>query len=103
MKESTRNYLYITMLIVTLFSLIFSFSAWHIARYAAIPVYNQQQIAEQQLQEQQLLKDQIVYITKHGEKYHKKTCRYLNNSIITTLLYDAKINGYQPCSECMGG
>lgn len=98
MKESTRNYMYIAMLILTLFSLAFSFCAWNMVRY--VPVYQQQQLQEQQ--EQQLLKDQIVYITKNGEKYHRKTCRYLDNSIITTTLFDAKLNGYQPCSECIG-
>ena len=87
MKESTRNYMYIAMLILTLFSLAFSFCAWNML---------------QEQQEQQLLKDQIVYITKNGEKYHRKTCRYLDNSIITTTLFDAKLNGYQPCSECIG-
>lgn len=41
-----------------------------------------------------------VYITEHGEKYHKATCRYLTDSKIAIDIYDAIAEGYEPCSVC---
>lgn len=41
-----------------------------------------------------------VYITEHGEKYHKTTCRYLTDSKIAIDIYDAIAEGYEPCSVC---
>src|SRR5690606_12136816 len=43
---------------------------------------------------------QKVYITKTGEKYHRKDCRYLRYSSIEIELKEAKKNGYTPCSVC---
>jgi len=45
-------------------------------------------------------KEQTVYITKTGKKYHTASCRYLSKSKITISLKDAKSNGYTPCSVC---
>jgi hypothetical protein len=44
--------------------------------------------------------DILVYITKTGNKYHKKVCTYLRQSKIPISLGDAKVNGYTPCSKC---
>lgn len=41
-----------------------------------------------------------VYITEHGEKYHKTSCRYLSDSKIAIDIYDAIAEGYEPCSVC---
>lgn len=41
-----------------------------------------------------------VYITEHGEKYHKATCRYLADSKIAIDIYEAITEGYEPCSIC---
>ena len=41
-----------------------------------------------------------VYITQTGEKYHKRSCRYLNQSCTPIPLNKAKRNGYDPCSVC---
>jgi len=51
-------------------------------------------------QQQPQTKEQIVYITKTGKKYHRAGCRYLSQSKISTTLKDAKANGYTACSVC---
>jgi competence protein ComEC len=51
-------------------------------------------------QKQQQPKEQTVYITKTGKKYHTATCRYLSRSKIPVSLKDAKANGYSACSVC---
>lgn len=51
-------------------------------------------------QQQPQTKEQTVYITRTGKKYHTATCRYLSRSKIATSLKDAKANGYTPCSVC---
>jgi len=60
-------------------------------------VLSQQRPAPQQ---EQQAKEQTVYITKTGKKYHQGTCRYLSQSKISTSLKDAKANGYTACSVC---
>jgi hypothetical protein len=45
-------------------------------------------------------KEQTVYVTKTGKKYHRDGCRYLRSSRIPVVLKDAKANGYTPCSVC---
>jgi len=42
----------------------------------------------------------IVYITRTGEKYHRESCRYLNQSKISIELNEAIKRGYTPCSVC---
>jgi hypothetical protein len=51
-------------------------------------------------QQQSQTKEQTVYITKTGKKYHTATCRYLSKSKIPISLRDAKANGYTACSVC---
>jgi micrococcal nuclease len=51
-------------------------------------------------QRQPQTKEQTVYITKTGKKYHRAICRYLSRSKIPTTLKDAKANGYTACSVC---
>jgi hypothetical protein len=63
---------------------------------AVAPVVAQAPAQQQQPQ----TKEQTVYITKTGKKYHRATCRYLSKSKIPTSLKDAKANGYTPCSVC---
>ena len=57
---------------------------------------NQQPAPQQQPQ----TKQQTVYITRTGKKYHQGTCRYLSRSKIATSLKDAKANGFTACSVC---
>jgi competence protein ComEC len=45
-------------------------------------------------------KEQTVYVTKTGKKYHRAGCRYLLQSKIPMKLEDAKAKGYTPCSVC---
>lgn len=45
-------------------------------------------------------KEQTVYITKTGEKYHRSGCRYLKKSKISVSLEDAVASGYSPCKVC---
>jgi uncharacterized membrane protein YhiD involved in acid resistance len=57
--------------------------------------------ARQAAQQQQTqTKEQTVYVTKTGKKYHTATCRYLAKSKIPMSLKDAKAKGYTPCSVC---
>lgn len=46
--------------------------------------------------------DQIVYITKYGEKYHRKYCRTIARSknIYEITLLSAEKRGYLPCKVC---
>jgi competence protein ComEC len=62
----------------------------------AAPVPSQRPTSQPQPQ----TREQTVYITKTGKKYHRATCRYLSRSKITITLKDAKANGYTPCSVC---
>lgn len=44
--------------------------------------------------------DTIVYVTRSGEKYHKRNCQYLSKSCIEIMLADAVDSGYTRCSKC---
>lgn len=46
--------------------------------------------------------DQIVYITKYGEKYHRKYCRTIARSknVYEITLLSAEKRGYLPCKVC---
>ncbi|MEW6210630.1 MAG: thermonuclease family protein [Acidobacteriota bacterium] len=46
------------------------------------------------------LKEETVYITRTGEKYHRDSCRYLSRSKIAIKRKDAVARGYTPCSVC---
>ena len=51
-------------------------------------------------QQQAQTKEQTVYATKTGKKYHRSTCRYLSKSTIPISLKDAKARGLTACSVC---
>jgi endonuclease YncB( thermonuclease family) len=42
----------------------------------------------------------IVYVTKSGEKFHKKGCPHLTESATKITIKEAKEKGYQPCKTC---
>ncbi len=42
-----------------------------------------------------------VYVTTYGEKYHHRSCSYLQ-SVHTKGLYEARKQGYTACSRCHG-
>ena len=48
-------------------------------------------------------KENIVYVTKSGTKYHKEGCTYLKSSKIMISLEQAVDAGLEPCSKCFGG
>lgn len=50
--------------------------------------------------QQEVPVEQTVHITRTGEKYHAAGCRYLSKSDIPISLFDAKRQGYTPCSKC---
>jgi hypothetical protein len=50
--------------------------------------------------QQQQTKEQTVYVTKTGKKYHISTCRYLANSKIPMSLKEAKEKGFTACLIC---
>ena len=62
--------------------------------FAVPPV--QQPTPQQQVQ----TKEQTVYVTKTGKKYHLATCRSLSKSKIPLSLKDAKAKGFTACSIC---
>lgn len=45
-------------------------------------------------------KEEVVYITKSGKKYHKAGCKYLKSSQIKISKKEAIKKGYTPCSVC---
>ena len=45
-------------------------------------------------------KNNQVFITRTGSKYHRSTCRYLKKSRIPTTLKNAFDRGYLACSIC---
>jgi hypothetical protein len=51
-------------------------------------------------QQQPQTKEQAVYITRTGKKYHRANCRYLSQSKIASTLKDAKARGLTACSVC---
>jgi micrococcal nuclease len=75
--------------------LAFAFAVFMLVGCPAVAVA--QQPAPQQ---QPQTKEQIVYVTKTGKKYHTATCRYLSQSKIPMTLKDAKAKGYEPCKVC---
>lgn len=46
------------------------------------------------------VKEQVVYVTKTGKKYHKSSCHYLKKSKIKTTKSKAKESGYTACKVC---
>ena len=57
-------------------------------------------VIENQPLETVAVKEQVVYITKTGKKYHKGSCRYLKNSKIEIKKAKAKELGYSACAVC---
>lgn len=47
-----------------------------------------------------IAKEQVVYVTKTGKKYHKSSCHYLKSSKIKTSKSKAKESGYTACKVC---
>ena len=45
-------------------------------------------------------KEQTVYVTRTGKKYHRDGCRYLSQSKFLMSLKDAKAKGYTACKIC---
>ncbi len=45
-------------------------------------------------------KEQTVYVTNSGSKYHRNDCRYLKKSKKNIKLSKAKDNGYTACKVC---
>lgn len=57
-------------------------------------------VAESQLLETVTVKEQVVYITKTGKKYHKASCHHLRKSKIEMKKSKAKELGYTACAVC---
>lgn len=45
--------------------------------------------------------EQIVYVTRTGEKYHREDCRHLRKSKAEIPLDRAIKEGYQACQTCV--
>lgn len=57
-------------------------------------------VAESQPLETVAVKEQVVYITKTGKKYHKGSCHHLKKSKIEIKKAKAKELGYTACGTC---
>ena len=57
-------------------------------------------VAECQSVETVVVKEQVVYITKTGKKYHKGSCHHLKKSKIEIKKSKAKELGYTACAVC---
>lgn len=44
--------------------------------------------------------DELVYVTAHGRKYHRKDCQYVRNGGTALTLQEARARGYSPCAKC---
>ncbi len=63
------------------------------------PSYSQSVDSKKKAQQKVQPKEQTVYVTRTGAKYHTSTCRYLRQSKIPMSLNDAKAS-YDPCKVC---
>jgi hypothetical protein len=45
-------------------------------------------------------KEQSIYVTRTGKRYHRANCRYLARSKFEMSLKEAKQQGYTPCKVC---
>ena len=45
-------------------------------------------------------KDDIVYVTRTGKKYHRANCPSLRKSMISMKRSEAEARGYMPCQIC---
>ena len=47
-------------------------------------------------------KENVVYITKTGKKYHLSNCRYIQgkNNLTELTIFEAENAGYEPCKVC---
>lgn len=57
-------------------------------------------IENQPLTETLAAKEQVVYVTKTGKKYHKGSCHHLRKSKIKMKIAKAKELGYTACAVC---
>lgn len=47
--------------------------------------------------------NEIYYVTKTGEKYHREDCYYISgHTVVAMSLEDLEKMGYQPCDVCIG-
>ena len=47
------------------------------------------------------VKEDTVYVTRTGKKYHREGCVHLRQSKISISRKKAKESGYTPCKHCM--
>lgn len=62
---------------------------------------NVREFVSQQQSQQASVAEDSVYVTPHGEKYHTKNCRYIQNSTPSKIsVSDAIDEGYTACKVC---
>ena len=59
------------------------------------------QIAAEKLESQDIT-EELVYITKSGDKYHRLDCQYIKDKdyVIELIKIEARRAGYEPCKIC---
>jgi methylphosphotriester-DNA--protein-cysteine methyltransferase len=71
-----------------------------ISMFSAISLVPTSALAKQQ-NEQTNKKEEVVYATKNGEKYHKESCPFIKNRETTAISEnDAVSKGLKPCGRC---
>ncbi|MFC1645637.1 hypothetical protein ACFL2Y_00445 [Candidatus Omnitrophota bacterium] len=46
-------------------------------------------------------KEEVVYVTRRGKKYHKETCPFIKNrETVSTSPKEAEEKGLKPCGRC---
>jgi micrococcal nuclease len=43
---------------------------------------------------------ELVYVTEHGKKYHRRKCQFVQGGATSLALKEAKAKGYTACSRC---
>jgi hypothetical protein len=66
----------------------------------SLPIFAQTDISNKTIHTGK--KEQVVYVTKTGTKYHGTNCGYLHSSKIKSTLTAATKSGLTACSRCKG-
>jgi len=68
---------------------------------SSLAVLNPNSAFAKQKEERVAKKEQVVYATKRGKKYHKEECPFIKNRDTTSMsIEEAVSKGLKPCGRC---
>ena len=68
---------------------------------SSLVVLNQNTAFAKQKQERLAKKEEVVYVTRRGKKYHKETCPFIKNrDTVSMSVKEAEAKGLKPCGRC---